>query len=164
MTMGRRIVLVLAAAAALAACAPDPASNGDGAMSRTAEEEQNLALVLEMYNNVLIAMDADRVDDYLAEDYIQHSQLAPPGRDALKDFLRMIRRESPDAEQMIKRTLVDGNLVAVHLHVKRFPEDPGMAVVDLFRVADGKIAEHWEVIQDVPTDPINPMSMFEDGK
>jgi predicted SnoaL-like aldol condensation-catalyzing enzyme len=157
-------IAILVMAAALGACAPAANTNGEGGMSRTAEEERNLALVMEMYQNVLIAMDADRVDDYIPEDYIQHSQFAPPGREALKDFLRMIRAESPDAEQMIKRTLVDGNMVAVHLHVKRFPDDPGLAVVDLFRVEDGKVQEHWEVIQDVPTDPINPMTMFEDGR
>lgn len=158
-----RTAILSIAAAALCACAT-MTPTGETEMSRTAEEEKNLAFVMEMYRNVLMAMDADRVDDYIAEDYIQHSQFAAPGRDALKDFLRMIRAESPDARQMIKRTLVDGNLVAVHLHVERFPGDPGLAVVDLFRVEDGKIKEHWEVIQDVPTDSPNPLTMFEDGK
>lgn len=133
-------------------------------MSRTPEEQKTLAFVMEMYERVLRQMNPDLVDDYIAEDYIQHSQFAPPGRDALKDFLRKIRKESPDAKQSIKRTMVDGNLVAVHLHVERFPGDPGMAVVDIFRVANGKVAEHWEVIQDVPANSPNPLSMFEDGR
>ncbi len=158
---------VLAAAALLAACsAPAPVATGgeETGMSRTAEEQRNLDLVLEMYRNVLIAMDADRVDDYIAGDYIQHSQYAAPGRDGLKDFLRMVRVESPDARQTIHRALVDGNMVAVHVHVERFPGDPGLAVIDLFRIADGKIAEHWDVIQDMPADPVNPLSMFGDGE
>jgi predicted SnoaL-like aldol condensation-catalyzing enzyme len=129
-------------------------------MSRTAQEQANLDLVVEMYRNVLIAMDSSRVDEYLAPDYIQHSMLAKPGLQPLKDFLDKVRMETPDATQTIHRTLVDGDLVAVHLHVVRFPGDPGLAVIDLFRVADGKIAEHWEAIQDVPAHPVNPLGMF----
>lgn len=130
-------------------------------MARTPEEQANLDLVLEMYNEVLIKMDSSRVDDFIPPDYIQHSMHAEPGVQPLKDFLDRVKVESPDATQTIHRTLVDGDLVAVHLHVVRWPpDDPGMAVVDLFRVADGKIAEHWEVIADVPANPINPLGMF----
>lgn len=130
-------------------------------MTRTAAEQANLDLVLEMYQQVLIAMDSSRVDDFIAPDYIQHSMLAEPGVQPLKDFLDRVRIESPDATQTIHRTLVDGDMVAVHLHVVRWPpDDPGLAVVDMFRVANGKIAEHWEVIAEVPANPINPLGMF----
>lgn len=129
-------------------------------MARNAQEEANLALVLEMYHKVLIAMDSRAVDDYIAPDYVQHSSLAEPGVEALKAFLDKVRAESPDARQTIHRTLVDGDMVAVHVHVERFPGDPGLAVVDIFRVADGMIAEHWDVLQEVPANPVNPHSMF----
>ncbi|WDF72111.1 nuclear transport factor 2 family protein [Novosphingobium sp. KACC 22771] len=129
-------------------------------MARSAQEEANLALVVEMYHKVLIAMDSRAVDDYIAPDYVQHSSLAEPGVAALKAFLDKVRAESPDARQTIHRTLVDGDMVAVHVHVERFPGDPGLAVVDIFRVADGMIAEHWDVLQEVPANPVNPHSMF----
>lgn len=129
-------------------------------MSRTPEEEHNLSFVLEMYRTVLVPMDADAVDRYIAPDYVQHSRMAAPGRDALKDFLRMIRRESPDAKQTIHRAFVDGNHVVVHVEVQRFPGDPGLAVVDMFRLENGMIAEHWEVVQDIPTESPNPLPMF----
>lgn len=122
-------------------------------MSRTAEEERRLQLVLRMYREVLIAMDPEAVDRFLPERYIQHSLLAPPGLPALKDFLVRVRVESPDATQEIKRALVDGDHVAVHVHVKRWPDDPGLAVVDIFRVEDNEIVEHWDVIQEIPNDP-----------
>ena len=133
-------------------------------MPRSAEEQQRLDFVLEMYEKVLIAMDSSAVDRYIAPDYIQHSRMAAPGREALKDFLRMIRRESPDAKQIIHRTIVDGNHVVVHLHVMRFPGDPGLAVVDMFRVENDMIQEHWEVVQEVPTESPNPLTMFENGR
>jgi predicted SnoaL-like aldol condensation-catalyzing enzyme len=121
-------------------------------VSRSAQEQQTLDFVLEMYHKVLIAMDSSQVDRYISPAYIQHSSLAPPGVAALKAFLDKVRVESPDARQEIKRALVDGDLVAVHTHVVRWPGDPGLAAADFFRVENGRIAEHWDVIQEVPPD------------
>jgi predicted SnoaL-like aldol condensation-catalyzing enzyme len=118
-------------------------------VSRTPQEQQTLDFVLEMYRKVLIAMDSSLVDRYISPDYIQHSSLAPPGVEHLKAFLDRVRRESPDARQHIKRALVDGDMVAVHTHVIRWPGDPGLAAADFFRVAGGRIVEHWDVIQEV---------------
>ncbi|MBB3954890.1 nuclear transport factor 2 family protein [Novosphingobium sediminicola] len=129
-------------------------------MARNAQEEANLALVIEMYHKVLIAMDSSAVDQFIAPDYVQHSSLAEPGVAALKSFLDKVRAESPDARQTIHRAMVDGDMVAVHVHVERFPGDPGLAVVDIFRVAGGMIAEHWDVLQEVPAHPVNPLPMF----
>ncbi len=129
-------------------------------MAHDAQEAANLALVTQMYHEVLIAMDSSAVDRFIAPHYVQHSSLAEPGVAALKAFLDMVRERSPDARQTIHRTLVDGDMVAVHVHVERFPGDPGLAVVDMFRCQNGMIVEHWDVLQDVPARPVNPHSMF----
>ncbi|MCX7285162.1 MAG: nuclear transport factor 2 family protein [Novosphingobium sp.] len=129
-------------------------------MPRTAQEQANHDLVLEMYHKVLIAMDSTAVDRYIAPEYVQHSSLAEPSLAALKGFLDRVRKESPDAVQTIHRSFVDGDHVITHTHVVRWPGDAGLAVVDIFRVADGLIVEHWDVIQDVPESPVNPNSMF----
>lgn len=129
-------------------------------MARTARETANLERVLAMYQQVLIAMDPDAVDDHLPPHYVQHSSLAEPGLAALKAFLRKVRVESPDARQTIHRSMADGDLVMVHVHVERWPGDPGLAVVDIFRCEDDAIVEHWDVIQPVPEVSPNPNSMF----
>lgn len=129
-------------------------------MPRNAQEQANHDLVLEMYHKVLIAMDSSAVDRYIAPEYVQHSSLAEPSVAALKSFLDRVRAESPDATQTIHRSFVDGDHVITHTHVVRWPGDAGLAVVDIFRVADGLIVEHWDVIQDVPANPVNPNSMF----
>lgn len=129
-------------------------------MARSAAEQANHDLVIEMYHKVLIAMDSSAVDRYIAPDYIQHSMLAPPGRDALKAFLDHVKVESPDAKQTIHRSFADGDHVIVHTHVERWHGDPGLAVVDIFRCEGGMIVEHWDVLQDVPAHPVNPNSMF----
>jgi predicted SnoaL-like aldol condensation-catalyzing enzyme len=129
-------------------------------MARTATEQANLDRVLTMYREVLMAMDPDKVDTYLSRHYIQHSSLAEPGLEPLKLFLARVRKDSPDARQTIHRAFVDGDHVIVHVHVERWPGDPGLAVVDIFRCEDGEIVEHWDVIQEVPANPVNPNGMF----
>ena len=129
-------------------------------MSRTQEEQRRLDLVLEMYREVLIAMDSIKVDRYLSPGYVQHSSLASPGLQALKDFLDTVRSRSPEATQTIRRAFVDGDHVIVHVHVVRFRGDPGLAVVDIFRVEGDAIVEHWDVLQEVPAKPVNPNPMF----
>ena len=129
-------------------------------MARTAEEQRNLELVLEMYNQVLVPFDSSKVDRYISADYVQHSSLAPPGRDALKQFLDMIRVQSPDARTEIKRAFVDGDHVVCHVHVVRHRGDPGLAVVDIFRVAGNHIVEHWDVLMDIPANPVNSNPIF----
>ncbi len=129
-------------------------------MARTPEEQRRLDLVLEMYREVLVPFDSSKVDRYISADYLQHSSLAPPGRDALKEFLDFIRKQSPDATTNIKRAFVDGDHVICHTHVVRHPGDPGLAVVDIFRVADGLIVEHWDVLMEVPAKPVNTIPMF----
>ena len=129
-------------------------------MSRTAEEEANLKLVLDMFEAVLSPMDSGAVDRFIAPGYIQHNQIAEPGRDGLKRFLDTIRAETPEAVHDIKRAFVDGDHVTVHYHVRRWPGDSGWAVIDIFRVEDGLIAEHWDVMQDVAPGGPNPNSPF----
>lgn len=129
-------------------------------MSRTPEEEANLELVLQMFEHVLNPMDSAAVDRFIAPGYIQHNQLAEPGREGLKRFLDKIRAETPQAVHDVKRAFVDGDHVTVHYHVRRWPGDNGWAVIDIFRLEGGRIAEHWDVMQDVVPGGPNPLAPF----
>jgi predicted SnoaL-like aldol condensation-catalyzing enzyme len=129
-------------------------------VSRTPQEEANLKLVLGMFEAVLNPMDSSAVDRFIAPGYIQHNPMAEPGRDGLKRFLDMIRTETPEAVHDIKRAFVDGDHVTVHYHVRRWAGDAGWAVIDIFRVEDGLIAEHWDVMQDVTEGGPNPIGPF----
>lgn len=127
---------------------------------RTEQEERNLQHVLDMFHKVLKPLDSSQVDRYISPNYVQHSQMAAPGVGSLKQFLDDRRADSPDSEQHLKRAFVDGDHVVLHLHVIRFKGDPGLAVVDIFRLEDGMIVEHWDCFQEVPVDSPNPNSMF----
>ena len=127
---------------------------------RSEQEEKNLQHVIDMFHAVLVPLDSSRVDEFISPDYIQHSQMASPGIDSLKRFLDEKRLDNPNALQHLKRTFVDGDHVILHYHVQPFPEDLGFGVVDIFRLENGLIVEHWDCVQPVPTDSPNPNSMF----
>jgi len=105
---------------------------------------------------VLGPLDSSRVGEFFAPDYIQHSPLAATGVAGLKAFLDWARDHSPDAEHHIKRVFADGDHVIAHVHVVIHPGDRGNAVVDIFRIENGKIAEHWDVAQEIPAHCANP--------
>lgn len=129
-------------------------------MNRTPQEQANLDLVLRMFAEVLNPMDSSAVDRFISPGYIQHNQGVEPGLDAFKAFLDMIREQTPQAVHDVKRAFVDGNHVTVHYHVRRWPDDLGWAVIDIFRVEDGMIVEHWDVMQDIVEGGPNPNSPF----
>jgi len=122
--------------------------------------EANRRLVAAMYEQVLQPLDSSRVDEFFTPDYIQHSPLAASGARGLKDFLDRARARSPNAEHRVMRLFVDGDYVIAHVHVIINPGDRGNAVVDIFRIAAGRIAEHWDVGQEIPATSANRNGMF----
>jgi len=117
----------------------------------SATERRNLDMATAMYHEMLMCFDSRHVDRFIAEDYIQHSTAASGGREGLRAFLDDRRAGFPDIDIRIKRSLADGHFTIFHIHTVRHPGDPGMNIVDIFRhCADGKVQEHWEVLQMIP--------------
>jgi len=129
-------------------------------MAHTPQEEANLVLVRCLFDAVLNPMDSTAVDRFIAPGYIQHNPAVETGREPLKAFLDHIRQVHPEGVHDVKRMFADGDHVIVHYHVRRWPDDTGWAVIDIFRIEDGLIAEHWDVAQDVVTDGPNVNGMF----
>ncbi|MGP4005300.1 nuclear transport factor 2 family protein [Streptomyces sp. 4N124] len=104
--------------------------------------------------------DTEVVDRYVRADYIQHNPLAPDGAETLKNLGVAIHQQFPDAEYDVRRVISEGDLVLVHSNVVMTPGARGQAVVDIFRFQGGKIAEHWDVGQEVPESSVNGNDMF----
>ena len=124
-----------------------------------AETTDTKAIVEAFFDQVFVRGDIrPGIERYLAEDYIQHNPLAADGRDAVLKFF-----ESIPADKLPKVTLAriiaEGDLAAVHYRSES-PGRPPFAVVDIFRVQDGKIVEHWDVVQPIPLTSANPHPMF----
>lgn len=124
------------------------------------KERQNKQLVENVYEFVLNPLDSRRVDDYIAPDYIQHSPLAETGAEGLKTFLDWAKQHSPEAVHSVKRIMVDGDMVVAHVHVIINPGERGNTVIDIFRIEDGKVAEHWDAMQAIPETSANSNGVF----
>ena len=118
--------------------------------TRTPSEESNIKLVREFYNLALNVKDFDAASDYLGDKYIQHNPGAADGPEGLRAFVEFLRREFPQSHNEVKHAYADGNYVILHVHSVRTPGTRSRAIVDIFRLENGKVVEHWDVIQDVP--------------
>ncbi len=99
-------------------------------------------------------------ETWVAPDYIQHNPVAKDGRDNAIAALKPFFDSMPGMSYTVARVIVDGDLAAVHNKLKMNAADRGSAVVDIFRVKDCKIAEHWDVIQAIPEKSANDHPMF----
>jgi predicted SnoaL-like aldol condensation-catalyzing enzyme len=80
--------------------------------------------------------------------------------EALMKAMEENARDNPNKTLDVKRALEEGDLVAVHSHVRLSPDQPGAAVVHIFRFEDGRIVELWDVGQAVPEQSANQHGMF----
>lgn len=125
----------------------------------TPKEEANKKLVTEFYEKVLNQKDVDAIDKYVGP-YKQHNPMAPDGPEGLKGYIRYLKESAPQSRSEIKKVLADGDFVILHVHAVPVPGARGLAIVDIFKVANGKLVEHWDVIQEIPEKPANNNGMF----
>ncbi len=148
--MTRIIALLLAA---MVAAAAPPARAAD-------QQEINKKNVLAFYDKALNQKDFDAAAKYLGPRYVQHNPGAADGPEGLKAFLQFLREKYPASHSEIVRAFADGDYVILHVHAVRDPGTRGFAIVDIFKLEDGKIVEHWDVRQEIPEKAANNNGMF----
>lgn len=144
--------------AALALCATGMAFPAFPADGKEAIEARNKQIAIEFYNAALNEKNWEKTRSMIGNRYVQHNLNAIDGPEGLKAHIEFLKREFPNNRGEIKRALADGDLVALHVHNRRSPELRGNAVVDIFRIENGKVVEHWDVVQAIP-DPDKAKNM-----
>jgi predicted SnoaL-like aldol condensation-catalyzing enzyme len=128
----------------------------------TAAEERNKALVLEAFDTLFNQRDYAAAQRFWSPTYIQHSAHIEPGRDGLFNLIKA----SP-AELRYEHTLIvaDGDFVMVHGRFSNTGLPANWIAVDIVRLQDGLLAEHWDVLQDEATaeDSKSGLPMFGDS-
>lgn len=135
-------------------------SAGGAGAGHTEQERANLRTAVAFYETLLNTKDVDAARRYVGPHYRQHSPLAADGFEALRAFLMSMFDEHPAMHVEIKRAFADGDYVILHVHARLGPGDRGAAVTDIFRFEQGKIVEHWDVLQQIPESAPNANSMF----
>lgn len=125
-----------------------------------AQQEANRKVVLAFYEKGLNQKDADGALAYVGDRYVQHNPNAADGPEGFRKFIGFLREKFPNSHGEIKRSFVDGDCVILHVHAVREPGSRGNAIVDIFKLENGKIVEHWDVVQAIPENPANGNTMF----
>jgi predicted SnoaL-like aldol condensation-catalyzing enzyme len=129
-------------------------------MSKTTSE-QNKTLVLEAFDTLFNRRDYDAAERFWSDRYIQHSAHIAPGRDGLFDLVRTL----PDTLKYENQLIVaEGDYVIVHGRFSGNGRPAAWVAADILRIEDGKLAEHWDVLQEEATQAqsVSGLPMFGD--
>lgn len=109
------------------------------------KEEKNKALVLEAFGTLFNKRDYAAAERYWSPKYIQHSAHIPPGRDGL---FNLVKASPPSLKYEHGLIMAEGDFVMVHGRYSNTGLPVNWVIVDIVRIENGVLAEHWDVIQD----------------
>lgn len=123
--------------------------------------QKNRTLVLKAYQALFGDHDLTALNRYWAQNYVQHNPTMTDGRDSVRQLLeKMGVAHWPKQTADFKRVIAQGDLVMTQVVQPKTADTPETVIVDIFRVENGKIAEHWDVMQPVPANPVNKRPMY----
>lgn len=103
---------------------------------------------------------AEAMKNYVGDKYIQHNPHVKDGPEPFIAYFTDFYKKNPKAKTEIKRMVAEGDLVVVHAHSRANEKDRGYAAIDIFRLENGKIVEHWDAVEPVPEKSANSNTMF----
>lgn len=122
--------------------------------------KKNKEIVIAFYNKALNDKDADAAIAMMGPTYTQHNAGIADGKEGFRQFVTTFRQRFPQSHSQIVRVFAEGDYVILHVHMVREPGTRGEAVVDIFRLEDGKPVEHWDVLQAIPEQMPHSNTMF----
>jgi predicted SnoaL-like aldol condensation-catalyzing enzyme len=118
----------------------------------------NKKMVADFYQELFGDKNPAAIDKYIGDTYIQHNPSLPDGKEALKQGVAVWFKGQPKDTVDVKHLGADGNFV--YIHTKSKMGNKTYSILDIFRVENGKIAEHWDILQEVPAKSANTHPMF----
>jgi predicted SnoaL-like aldol condensation-catalyzing enzyme len=126
-----------------------------------ADLERNKQTVIAFYETAFNTHDpANAIARYAGPNYRQHNPEVEDGPEGFIRFVSGFAATFPQLRADVRRVIAEGDFVVLHVLVRTHPEDRGMVAMDMFRLEDGRIVEHWDVLQPVPEKSMNDNGML----
>ncbi|MEV0426585.1 ester cyclase [Micromonospora sp. NPDC050495] len=123
--------------------------------------DRNKRTVLAFYEAGINNKDFAAASKFIGERYVQHNPQIADGAEGFARRVGFIKETFPELRAEVKMIVAEGDFVMAHVHGVRVPGQRGTAIVDIFRLDDdGKLVEHWDVMQDIPEHSENQNGMF----
>jgi predicted SnoaL-like aldol condensation-catalyzing enzyme len=121
--------------------------------------EKNKQLAITAYQRIFGDMDSTGVDEFMSEGFIQHNPSTPDGQEGVKALVQMLISQGvPKQKIEFKHVVAEGDIVFLHSRYEMAGKE--WRFIDIYRVENGKLAEHWDAMMPMPDEPANNNLMF----
>lgn len=119
----------------------------------------NKQIVTTAYQRIFGDLDASAIDEYMSNDFVQHNPTITDGPEGVKELLQMLASQGVQKQKIeFKHVIADGDTVMLHSRYEMAGKE--WRFIDIYRVEDGKLAEHWDAMMQMPDTRANNNPLF----
>jgi predicted SnoaL-like aldol condensation-catalyzing enzyme len=121
--------------------------------------EKNKQLAIIAYQRIFGDLDSTGVDEFMSDGFIQHNPSTHDGQEGVKALVQMLISQGvPKQKIEFKHIAAEGDIVFLHSRYEMAGKE--WRFIDIYRIEDGKLAEHWDAMMQMPDEPANNNFMF----